>query len=120
MELTFEQLPKAVNDIFLKLDSIERLIKRNIDEPPQPEQDELLTVLQVAELLKLSVPTIYGKVHNSEIPHSKQGKRLYFSKLEIMDWIKVSHKQKTWTETEIEAIDRMAEADKKKGLSNGK
>lgn len=107
-----------------RLSNIENLLLDIKHAPPplsnHPEGDELLNVLQVAELLNLSVPTIYGKVHNSEIPYSKQGKRLYFSRMEIMDWIKVSHKQKTWAASEIEAIDRMAEADKKKGLNNGK
>jgi len=89
---TFDQLPQAVSEISVKLDSIERLIRKNIDEPSQPAQDEFLTVLQVAELLNLSVPTIYGLVHKKDIPVCKRGKRLYFSKLEIRDWIRTGRK----------------------------
>ena len=101
--ITFDSLPTAVQQINIRLDNIEKLLKRNIDEPQQPEQDELLTVLQVAGLLKLSVPTIYGLVHRKEIPVCKRGKRLYFSKLEIMDWIRAGRKA-TFAETAHKAM----------------
>ena len=64
------------------------------------QADELLTIKQTAELLTLSVPTIYGLVHRAEIPVSKRGKRLYFSKAELTQWIKDGRKK---TNTEIAA-----------------
>ncbi len=66
----------------------------------QPETDQLLTVKQAGELLNLSVPTIYGLVSRSEIPVSKRGKRLYFSKQELLQWVKEGRKK---TKSEIEA-----------------
>jgi len=66
----------------------------------EPEQDQLLTIQQAAELLNLSVPTIYGLVSRSVIPVSKKGKRLYFSKQELLNWIKEGRKK---TKGEIEA-----------------
>jgi excisionase family DNA binding protein len=65
-------------------------------------EDELLTVKQAAQLLTLSVPTLYGLVSKSQLPVSKKGKRLYFSKQELIDWIKGGRK-KTEHEIAIEA-----------------
>ena len=60
---------------------------------PYPQADELLTIKQAAEILSLSVPTIYGLVSRREIPVNKRGKRLYFSKTELTQWIKDGRKK---------------------------
>jgi excisionase family DNA binding protein len=66
------------------------------------EEDQLLTIQQAADFLKLSVPTLYGFVSKSQLPVSKKGKRLYFSKRELIDWIKTGRK-KTAAEIQQEA-----------------
>jgi excisionase family DNA binding protein len=68
----------------------------------QPEGDKLLTIKEAATLISLSVPTIYGLVAHAAIPVCKKGKRLYFSKQELTDWIKAGRK-KTVTEIQSEA-----------------
>lgn len=68
----------------------------------QVEADQILTIDEAALLVKLTVPTIYGLVHRSGIPYSKKGRRLYFSKQELIDWIK-SGRRKTNAEIEAEA-----------------
>jgi len=77
-------------DIFKKilcmLERIETMVKNISSE--KSSEDNLLTVDQTSKLLKLSVSTIYSKVSRKEIPAFKAGKRLYFSRDEIMDWIK--------------------------------
>ena len=77
MEPTFDKLPQAVNQIYDKLENIERLLL-SISNDSQPEPDSLLTIKQAAEILHLSVPTIYGLVQRSEVPVCKRGKRLYW------------------------------------------
>jgi excisionase family DNA binding protein len=62
------------------------------------QSDELLTIGQAAELLSITTPTVYGLVHKHAIPYSKKGKRLYFSKSELLDWIK-SGRRKTIAES---------------------
>ena len=94
MEITFEQLPKAVTQLYEKLENIERLLLSKSD-TPQPEADKLLTIKETAEVLHLTVPTIYGLVQRAEIPVCKRGKRLYFSKHEITNWILASRKKTT-------------------------
>lgn len=76
----------------------------------QPEPEQLLTVQQAAELLNLSVPTLYGYTQRAEIPVCKRGKRLYFSKQSLFEWIKDGRK-KTLAETAAEAENYL----KKKG-----
>ena len=66
----------------------------------QPEQ--LLNVQQAAELLNLSVPTLYGYTQRAEIPVCKRGKRLYFSRQSLFEWIKEGRK-KTLAEITSEA-----------------
>ncbi len=56
--ITFEQLPTAFTHLANEVSEIKRLLQLK-NEPP-PEADELLTIQQAAELLILSVPTIYS------------------------------------------------------------
>jgi excisionase family DNA binding protein len=99
MDITFENLPKAVSQLYSKLESIEQLLLSKGTEPQAPEE-LLLTIQQAADLLNLSVPTIYGLVSRSDIPVSKRGRRLYFSKQELLEWVKAGRKK---TNSEIEA-----------------
>lgn len=79
---------------------LENYFASNTANSNQDEADQLLTIKQTAEILSLSVPTIYGLVSKGEIPHSKKGKRLYFSKQELLEWVKAGRKK---TNAEIAA-----------------
>ena len=81
----------------------------------QPEPEQLLTVQQAAELLNLSVPTLYGYTQRAEIPVCKRGKRLYFSKQSLFEWIKQGRK-KTLAELASEPDTYLPK--NKKGLSH--
>ena len=85
------------------------------DSLTQPEPEQLLTIQQAGEFLKLKVPTLYGLVQRAAIPVCKRGKRLYFSKRELIEWIKAGRK-KSLAETENEAVNYI----NKKGLNYGK
>jgi excisionase family DNA binding protein len=98
MPITFEQLPQAISQLQDKLENIERLLLSQ-DHTPPPEEDKLLTIREAAEVLHLTVPTVYGLVQRSEVPVSKKGKRLYFSKKELTAWI-MSGRKKTISEIE--------------------
>jgi excisionase family DNA binding protein len=79
----------------------------------KPESDELLTIKQAAEFLKLSVPTVYGLVSKDRVPVNKRSKRLYFSKQELTNWIKTGKKQ---TKADIEAkVDAYLQSKVKRG-----
>ena len=64
--------------------------------------DEIGGIDLAIEITGLAKPTIYGLVSERKIPHSKQGKRLYFSRQELLEWLKQG-KRKTQTEIKIEA-----------------
>jgi excisionase family DNA binding protein len=90
-----------------RLIGIENLLL-NLNQQPQPQTDpeQLLTIQQAGQLLNLSVPTLYGYVHRAEIPVCKRGKRLYFSKLDLLEWIKLG-KKKTVSEIKNEALSNL-------------
>lgn len=109
-QFTFEQLPQAVSKLHEKLNSIEQLLKEGQHQPQ--DTDELLSISEAARFINLSVPTIYSKVSRKEIPVNKQGKRLYFYKSELINWIK-SGRRKTAFEIRQEA-ERMLSSNKRK------
>lgn len=104
-----------------RLSNIENLIldlkhkPQTIASPEQPEQ--LLTVQETADLLKLTVPTIYSKVSKGELPVMKRGKRLYFSSAELLDYLKQGRKM---SNAQIEQEAEAYLSNNKKGLNNGK
>ena len=99
--LTFDKLPEAVTMLTKEVSELKRLfIERQETPTEQPEQ--LLSIQQAAEFLSLSVPTLYSKVSRGELPVMKRSKRLYFSRTELMEYIKEGRK-KTNAEIEQEA-----------------
>lgn len=96
----FEDLPDIIGELLIKIDSIEKLLQEN-KLNTIASHDELLTISEAAILLKLSVATIYTKVCRNEIPANKQGKRLYFYRGELLNWIK-SGRIKTISEIQQE------------------
>jgi excisionase family DNA binding protein len=91
--ISFDQLPTAVNQLSEKLENIERLLIEKQEQPPTEQPEQLLTIDEVAILLHLTKPTVYSKVSKNELPGvCKQGKRLYFDRQTIIDWIKQGRK----------------------------
>ncbi len=91
-EITFENLPKAVTQLCEDMAFVKRHLLEKSNEH-QPEGEQLLTIKQAGEFLNLSVPTLYGYVHRAEIPVCKRGKRLYFPKQSLIEWIKEGRKK---------------------------
>ena len=101
MEITFETLPKAVTQLFDKLDNIERLLLNN-NTHPQPDTEHWLNLSELCDYLpdKPVKPTVYGWVHQRVIPCHRRSKKLYFLKSEIDIWLKSGRKK---TNAEIAA-----------------
>ncbi len=78
-----------------------------------PDQNELITVKQAAELLHVAPGTIYQMVYRREIPSYKSpsGQRLYFKRSELLQWA-TSQPTLTQEEIEAEAADRLINGDK--------
>ncbi|MBN8565725.1 MAG: helix-turn-helix domain-containing protein [Flavobacteriales bacterium] len=80
MENPFEQ-------ILERLDRIEKAIN-SINIPTTiPVNKAPMGVKELSEYLKLSDSAIYKLTSTSQIPHYKSGKKLYFKKEDIDDWI---------------------------------
>jgi excisionase family DNA binding protein len=110
--LTFEQLPEAVYNLQQNLGEIERLLHQIIDSSG-PDLDQIMTVTQAAEFLDLSVSTVYGLISKRELPVMKRSKRCYFSRQELMEYLKAGRRR---TNAEIEAEAELYLRDKKRSL----
>ena len=92
--MTFEQLPQAVATLIEKISKIEEILTEKNE-----QKEKFLTVEEAAKFLDLTVPTVYAKVSRGELPVMKRGKRLYFSNIELVEYIKNGRK-KTNEQTE--------------------
>lgn len=72
------------------------------EQPTTDQPEQLLTIQEAAEFLSLTVPTMYSKVSKAELPVMKRSKRLYFSRTELMEYLKDGRK-KSNAEIEQEA-----------------
>jgi len=115
--LTFNDLPKAVTQLKKEFSELKSFLMQKQGEPPTEQAEKLLTIKEASKFLKLSVPTIYSKVSKNELPYMKRSKRLYFSSIELMKYIKEGRKK---SNSEIEADADTYLSNNKKGLNNGK
>ena len=99
MNNPFEVIEARLNNIETLLLDLKHTPK---EQSAQPEADELLTVQQTAKFLSLSVPTVYGLISKGELPVMKRSKRCYFSKVELINYLKQGRK-KTLAEIASEA-----------------
>lgn len=100
IENPFEVLEQRL----IRIEGLLKDLMENLKIPYQANQesDFFMDVKEASEFLRLSVPTIYGLVHQSVIPVNKKGKRLYFSKKELTSWIHTG-RRKTLYEIKEEA-----------------
>ncbi|MEQ1586548.1 MAG: helix-turn-helix domain-containing protein [Cyclobacteriaceae bacterium] len=66
------------------------------------QENDLIDINEASKYLGLATATIYSKVSGRTIPHSKIGKKLFFSKKDLATWIK-SGQRKTVSDLETEA-----------------
>ena len=109
MNNPFETLDKRLCNIENILFDIKHIPKTE----PQAEIETPIQLDDVVPITGLSKPTLYGKVQRNEIPHHKQGNRLYFFKSEIVNWIRTG-KVKTLKELDADADAYLS--NKNKGL----
>lgn len=101
------------------IDCVNSCLRNNKQEctSPTTQPEQLLTIQQAAEFLSLTVPTMYSKVSKREISCMKRSKRLYFSRTELLDYLKEGRKK---SNAEIEQEAKAYLLNNKKGLNNGK
>ena len=71
----------------LIIDSVNTCLKFSKSDDGLRNRKDLITIEEAASFLNLSKPTIYRLVSERNIPHNKKGKRLYFSKERLTEWV---------------------------------
>jgi len=115
--LTFDKLPEAVTMLTKEVSELKRLLIEKQEQTLTDQPEQFLTIDEVATLLHLTKPTIYSKVSKGELPVMKRGKRLYFSRTELLEYVKAGRKK---SNAEIEQEAKAYLLNNKKGLNNGK
>lgn len=110
VQLDSEQLSSLIQNSVRK--ALKETPPQTVDSTEHPER--LFTIQEAAEFLNLTVPTLYSKVSKGELPVMKRSKRLYFSRTELLEYLKAGRK-KSNTEINREADTYL----KKKGGNNG-
>jgi len=92
----------SVNHILARIESRLEAVERLLTE----QADEVLAIDAVCGLTGLSKSAVYQKTCSRngeapELPHYKQGKRLYFRRSEIMSWLT---RRRVLDRSEIESI----------------
>ena len=100
--LTFDQLPNAVTMLIKEVSELKSLLIEKQEQPTTDQTEQFLTIQEAAEFLSLTVPTMYSKVSKAQLPVMKRSKRLYFSRTELMEYLKDGRK-KSNAEIEQEA-----------------
>jgi len=113
VQLDSEQLSNLIQSSVRKV--LKETPPQTVEPTDQPEQ--LLTIQEAAEFLSLTVPTMYSKCSKGELPVMKRSKRLYFSSIQLMEYIKSGAKK---SNAEIEAEAESYLLNNKKKLYNGK
>lgn len=52
------------------------------------EEEQLLTAVEAGKLLKIQMPTLYALTSKNMLPFMKKGKRLYFSKKDLINYVR--------------------------------
>lgn len=99
MSNPFEVIDARLSNIETILLDLKHTPREQVD---HSGKDELLTVQDTAKFLSLSVPTVYTLISKGELPVMKRSKRCYFSKAELIAYLRQGRKR-TFTETATEA-----------------
>ncbi len=106
----------------LTIDDISQAIRNELEayfaeREETAREDEIGGIELAIELTGLAKPTIYGLVSERRIPHSKRGKKLYFSRRELLEWL-TNGKRKTQDEIADEAVN--FDLKRKEAIPSGK
>lgn len=99
----FEQIDSRLSNIETLLLSI----KQNTPDQAPEAPDKLLTIDEASIFLRLAKPTIYSMCSRGKIPYMKRAKKLYFSKDELMIYLKAG-RVRTNTEIEADALSKVS------------
>lgn len=93
-ELTFNDLPAVVGELYNRIASMENLLTEKLSKQHEVKEDTHvpMTVQEACAYLKMPLSTFYYKVKKDDIPVIKQGKHLYIYRDELDKWLESSRK----------------------------
>jgi len=74
-------------------------LQLNENNAPLTVNKEILSIAEVSEMLNISKSTVYGMNNRRVIPFIKQGKKVYYKRSEILEWL---NRGRIKTQKEIE------------------
>lgn len=110
---TFDNLPQMVMSLYNEISELKSLLLKNQVNEKAEIPERFLNIQEAAKLLGLTKSTLYTKVSRNEVPHFKQGNRLYFSNIELIEYLKQGKRN---TFAEAEAIATLYLSNNKKKL----
>lgn len=97
---------------FLRGAMQELLNEQNLPKDRQHAAHEYLNMAEASRYLQLPQNTLYAFCHERRIPYSKRGKRNYFLRADLDEWLSSSRK-KSVKEIEVEAMANLRKGGKK-------
>ncbi len=88
-------------------------IKLEANTTPSSSNPKILWIDDAVEFLNLAKPTIYGLLSKGKLPHYKRGRKVYFLRSELEDYL-MSGKQKTMADAEQEVENYLSKRNLKK------
>lgn len=89
-KVTFDDMPGMMSELLDQMRTLTDRVKRLETPEGRPKTSsgrEILTTMEVANMLKLSRITVYRMASRGDIPCYKSGKNLMFYKDEILEWV---------------------------------
>ena len=104
--ITYDNLPEAVKHLLHEVADIKNYLLNQAATPAETKQlapdGDFLTVSDVSQMLKISKGAVYNMTSTRQIPFFKKGRRVYFDKKEIDEWIR-QDRRKTIKQLQVEA-----------------
>jgi excisionase family DNA binding protein len=96
----FDKLPEVIRQLFEKVEHLEEMILKL--QPELQHQTQPLSIEEAAEYLNVTVAALYSMTSRRLVPFNKPGKRLYFLKNDLDEWVKsgkVKTQDELWAES---------------------
>lgn len=114
-EITFDKLPEAVTYLTEQVTAIKKMVSAL--HPPVPEEKSLIGIDEACVIIQKAKPTIYALVRKGIIPAYKRGKKLYFYKEELLQWVESGRKGATTAISSEEQLGMMRQGVRRKPKS---
>lgn len=85
MNLTVE-LPQ--DTLVINRSDLKNVLRELVSEIKAEElQDDILTIQEAAEYMKVSVPIVRDMIDNGDLPHFRRGKIIRLNRNDVLDWM---------------------------------